>query len=149
MRAVIQRVSSASVEVEGRAVGEIGPGLLVYLGAGVGDADRDAEYVADKIAGLRVFEDDAGKMNRSVGDVDGAVLVVSQFTLFGDMRKGRRPSFNAAAPPEEGRRLYERVVDRLRAKGLRVDTGRFGAMMDVRATVAGPVTILLDSTKRF
>lgn len=149
MRAVVQRVHEASVEVDGETVGRIGLGLLVYLGAGAGDGDADVAYVADKIAGLRIFEDDAGKMNLSVEDVGGRVLVVSQFTLFGDVRRGRRPSFHEAAPPQEGLRRYEQVVAALRERGLAVDTGRFRAMMDVRATVAGPVTILIDSTKAF
>ena len=149
MRAVAQRVSSASVVVEQQQVGVIGPGLLVYLGAGEGDTDRDVAYVANKIAGLRVFEDERGRMSRSVQDVGGEVLVVSQFTLFGDVRRGRRPSFDAAAPPERANALYEQLVADLRERGLTVATGRFGAMMDVHATVAGPVTILIDSTKLF
>lgn len=149
MRAVVQRVSEAAVDVGAERVGSIGRGLLVYLGSGRDDTDADVSYTADKIAGLRVFEDGAGKMNLSVQDVAGEVLVVSQFTLYGDMRKGRRPSFNGAAPPEAGRGRYEQVVAALRDRGLRVDTGRFGAMMDVRVTVAGPVTILIDSTKAF
>jgi len=149
MRAVAQRVSSASVVVEQQQVGVIGPGLLVYLGAGEGDTDRAVAYVANKIAGLRVFEDERGRMSRSVQDVGGEVLVVSQFTLFGDVRRGRRPSFDAAAPPERANALYEQLVADLRERGLTVATGRFGAMMDVHATVAGPVTILIDSTKLF
>lgn len=149
MRAVVQRVSQAEVTVDGDSVGCIGRGLLVYLGAGKEDGDGDVAYMADKIAGLRVFEDGEGKMNRSVQDVGGAVLVISQFTLYGDMRKGRRPSFNGAAPPAEGERRYLQVVAALRERGLEVATGRFGAMMDVRASVAGPVTILIDSTKAF
>lgn len=149
MRAVVQRVSSAQVDVGEETVGRIGPGILVYLGAAAADTDRDVAYVAGKVAGLRIFEDADGKMNRSVEDTGGEVLIVSQFTLFGDVRKGRRPSFNGAAPPGEGERRYLQVVERLRARGLHVETGRFRAMMDVRATVAGPVTLLLDSTKAF
>jgi D-aminoacyl-tRNA deacylase len=149
MRAVVQRVASAAVEVDGAEVGHIGRGLLVYLGAGKGDADADADTVAKKISELRIFEDEGGKMNLSVQDVGGEILVVSQFTLFGDVRKGRRPSFNGAAAPAEGERRYEQVVALLRARGLRVDTGRFGAMMKVRSEVAGPVTILLDSHRAF
>lgn len=149
MRAVVQRVTSATVDVDGETVGRIGHGLLVYLGAARGDDDDDVAYVARKVAGLRVFEDDAGKMGLSVSEVGGEVLVVSQFTLFGDVRKGRRPSFQEAAEPEEGRRRYEQVVARLRDEGLRVDTGRFRAMMTVRADVDGPVTLLVDSTKAF
>ena len=149
MRAVAQRVSSASVVVDGEEVGAIGPGLLVYLGAGEDDGDKDVAYVANKLAGLRVFEDDEGRMSRSVQDVGGEVLVISQFTLFGDVRRGRRPSFDGAAPPDEANALYEKLVADLRERGLTVATGRFRAMMDVHATVAGPVTILIDSTKLF
>jgi D-tyrosyl-tRNA(Tyr) deacylase len=149
MRAVAQRVASASVEVEGQIVGRIERGLLVYLGAADADGAADVEYVAQKIAGLRVFEDDAGKMSRAVAEVSGEVLVVSQFTLFGDVRRGRRPSFDGAAPPAEAERLYEQVIARLRSAGLRVETGRFRANMRVRAEVDGPVTILIDSRKLF
>lgn len=149
MRAVAQRVSSASVTVDGEAVGSIGRGLLVYLGAAEGDGDDDVASMADKLAGLRIFADDAGKMSLSVTDVRGGILVVSQFTLFGDVRRGRRPSFDGAAPPEEANRLYEAVVTRLRETGLEVATGRFRAMMDVSAVVQGPVTILIDSRKLF
>lgn len=149
MRAVAQRVSRAEVEVEGQTVGRIDRGLLVYLGAAKGDSEADVDYVAQKLAGLRVFEDDAGKMSRSVVDVGGAVLVISQFTLFGDVRRGRRPSFDEAAPPDDARLRYEEVVARLRAVGLPVETGRFRAHMDVRSSVDGPVTILIDSRKLF
>ncbi|MEM1418470.1 MAG: D-aminoacyl-tRNA deacylase [Myxococcota bacterium] len=149
MRAVAQRVSSASVEVEGDVVGAIGPGLLVYLGAGAGDEASDVATLVAKIAGLRVFEDEAGKMSRSVEDVGGGVLVVSQFTLYGDVRRGRRPSFTGAAAPELAERLYEEVVTRLRGRGLEVATGRFRTTMRVSAAVEGPVTILIDSRKTF
>lgn len=149
MRAVAQRVSSASVVVDGDTVGEIQRGLLVYLGAAQGDEKKDVETMVRKLAGLRIFEDDAGKMSLSVQDVGGSVLVVSQFTLFGDVRKGRRPSFTGAAPPEDAERLYEEVVAGLRAEGLEVATGTFRAMMSVRADVWGPVTILIDSRKLF
>lgn len=149
MRAVAQRVAHAEVEVDGEIVGRIGPGLLVYLGAQKDDGPADVEYAAQKIANLRVFEDDEGKMSRSVLDVGGGVLVVSQFTLFGDVRRGRRPSFDEAAPPDAARLRYEELVARLRAMGLTVATGRFRAHMDVRSQVAGPVTILLDSRKLF
>lgn len=150
MRAVIQRVRSAEVEVEAAIVGKIAEGLLVYLGAATADTDADVAYVADKIATLRVFPDDEGKMNRSVVDAGGAVLVVSQFTLFGDVRKGRRPSFIGAAGPEEGARLYEAVCSHLRSQhGLTVETGRFRAHMLVRSEGDGPVTILVDSTRAF
>ena len=149
MRAVVQRVSRARVTVGGEIVGEIGQGLLVLLGVGQGDTDAAAEYLANKIAGLRVFDDDAGRMNRAVGEIGGAVLVVSQFTLFGDVRRGKRPSFDAAAPPEQARRLYGYFVERLRAAGLRCETGRFQEMMLVELVNDGPVTILLDSEKAF
>lgn len=150
MRAVIQRVRSAAVEVDSELVGQIGAGLLVYLGAAMGDETAAVEYLADKIATLRVFEDESGKMNLSVVDTGGAVLVVSQFTLFGDVRKGRRPSFGGAAPPDEAKRLYEAVCERLREEhGLQVETGRFRAHMLVRSEGEGPVTILVDSTRAF
>lgn len=144
-----QRVASASVDVGQERVGAIERGLLVYLGAGEGDGEREVATLVSKIAGLRVFEDEAGKMSLSVEDVGGEVLVVSQFTLYGDVRKGRRPSFTRAAPPEEAERLYEAVVAGLRERGLTVATGRFRAMMNVRADVWGPVTILIDSERAF
>lgn len=149
MRAVAQRVSRAKVTVNGWASGEIGLGLLVLLGVGQPDSEADANYLADKIAGLRIFEDGDGKMNRSVRDVGGSVLAVSQFTLYGDVRRGKRPSFDDAAPPEPARRLYELFVERLRAAGLRCETGRFQEMMEVELVNDGPVTILLDSAKTF
>lgn len=148
MRAVAQRVLSASVEVDGEVVGAIGPGLLVYLGAERGDDDGDLDYLTNKLAGLRIFEDAAGKMSLSVVDTGGSILVVSQFTLFGDVRRGRRPSFDDAAPPEDALRLYELACERLRAH-VPVATGRFRAHMIVRSEVDGPVTILIDSKKRF
>jgi D-tyrosyl-tRNA(Tyr) deacylase len=149
VRAVAQRVSSARVEVDGEVVGRIEAGLLVYLGAGREDSAADVAYTAAKLAGLRVFEDEQGKMSLSVADVGGQVLVVSQFTLYGDMRKGRRPSFTHAAEPGVAAELCERVVVHLREGGLHVETGRFRATMDVHAVVAGPVTILIDSNKDF
>lgn len=149
MRAVVQRVAQARVEVEGEVVGRIGPGLLIYLGAGKSDSDEVVPWMAQKLATLRIFEDDAGKMSLSVVDVAGALLVVSQFTLYGDVRKGRRPSFDAAAPPERAVALYEAVCSALRAQGLPVETGRFRATMQVHAEVAGPVTILVDSERSF
>jgi D-tyrosyl-tRNA(Tyr) deacylase len=149
MRAVVQRVSEASVTVESRVVGKIGPGLLVLLGVGNGDAETDAEMLAEKVVNLRVFPDEAGAMNRSLLDVKGELLVVSQFTLYGDARKGRRPSFIDAAPPEEANRLYRHFVERARELGLRVEEGVFRAMMDVALVNEGPVTILLDSRKAF
>ena len=149
MRAVVQRVQRASVRVAGETVGEIGPGLLVLLGVGQADTEAAADYLADKIAGLRIFDDDAGHMNRAVGEIGGAALVVSQFTLFGDVRRGKRPSFDAAARPESARRLYEYFVDKLRSAGLRCETGRFQETMKVELVNDGPVTILLDSEKGF
>jgi D-aminoacyl-tRNA deacylase len=149
MRAVVQRVKRASVTVSGEIIAEIGEGLLVLLGVGQGDGEAAADYLAEKIAGLRIFDDEAGHMNRAVGEARGAVLVVSQFTLYGDVRRGRRPSFDAAARPESARCLYERFVDRLRAAGLRCETGRFQETMQVTLVNDGPVTILLDSEKTF
>ncbi len=149
MRAVVQRVSRASVKVDGEFTGKIDQGLLVLLGVAQEDAAADADYLAGKIAGLRIFEDEEGKMNRSVSDVGGAVLAVSQFTLFGDVRKGKRPSFDAAARPERAKELYEEFVQRLRALGLRCEIGRFQEMMEVELVNQGPVTILLDSKKLF
>jgi len=149
MRAVVQRVSRARVTVNGDVTGEIGPGLLVLLGVAREDAETDAAYLAEKISGLRVFEDADDKMNLSVVETGGAVLVVSQFTLFGDVRRGKRPSFDAAARPEHARTLYECFVRNIRALGLRCETGRFQEMMKVELTNEGPVTILLDSQKLF
>jgi D-tyrosyl-tRNA(Tyr) deacylase len=149
MRAVVQRVSFAQVTVNEEIAGQIGLGLLVLLGVGRDDTEADATYLAGKIAGLRVFEDDQGKMNRSVLDVGGSVLAVSQFTLYGDARKGKRPSFDAAAPPEKARQLYEFFVEQIRAAGLRCQTGRFQETMKVELANEGPVTILLDSAKEF
>ena len=129
--------------------GEIGAGLLVLLGVGQDDSEADADYLAEKVVGLRIFEDDDGKMNRNVTEVGGALLAVSQFTLFGDVRRGKRPSFDAAARPERARELYESFVEGVRAAGVRCETGRFQAMMDVELVNSGPVTILLDSKKGF
>ena len=149
MRAVVQRASRAQVTVNGEITGQIGLGLLVLLGVGRDDAEADAIYLSEKIAGLRVFEDAQGKMNRSVQEVGGSVLAVSQFTLYGDVRRGKRPSFDAAAPPEKARQLYEFFVEQIRAAGLRCETGRFQEMMQVELVNEGPVTILLDSGKGF
>jgi D-tyrosyl-tRNA(Tyr) deacylase len=135
--------------VAGEITGEIGQGLLVLLGVGREDSEANADYLAEKIVGLRIFEDDGGKMNRSVRDVGGAVLVVSQFTLYGDARKGKRPSFDDAAPPQRARELYEYFVEKICRAGLRCETGRFQEMMAVELVNEGPVTILLDSTKIF
>lgn len=149
MRAVLQRVSRASVAVEGSVISEIGLGLLVLLGVSAGDAETDADYLAEKVVGLRVFEDEDGKMNRSVADAGGALLVVSQFTLYGDVRRGKRPSFDEAARPEPARELYEYFVAQIRKSGLRCEIGQFQAMMSVSLVNEGPVTILLDSSKLF
>jgi len=149
MRAVLQRVSHARVLVDGRVTGEIAAGLVILLGVGQGDSTEAAAYLAEKTAHLRIFDDDQGKMNRSLLDVGGAALVVSQFTLYGDARGQRRPSFIRAAPPEEGKRLYEDFVRALRALGVRVETGVFQARMSVELSNDGPVTLLLDSEKQF
>ena len=149
MRAVIQRVSRAKVTVAGEVVGQIGPGLLVLLGVGQNDAEADADYLAEKIAGLRIFEDAEGKMNRALEESGGAVLAVSQFTLYGDVRRGKRPSFDGAARPEQARRLYDYFVEKIRAAGLPCETGQFQEMMQVELVNEGPVTILLDSQKAF
>jgi D-tyrosyl-tRNA(Tyr) deacylase len=149
MRAVVQRVTRASVEVSGAVVGEIGSGLLVLLGVSTADSTSSADYVVEKLIGLRIFEDDEGKMNRSVRDVGGAVLLVSQFTLYGDVRRGKRPSFDSAARPEQAKTLYEYVVGGIRQAGVECATGEFQAMMQVSLVNDGPVTILIDSDKAF
>lgn len=149
MRAVVQRVRSARVRVNGRSVGEIGPGLLVYLGVGRDDTEKDATYLAEKIAFLRIFSDAQGKMNRSLIDESGSILMVSQFTLYADARKGRRPSYSQAADPEEARTLYEATIRGLEAHGVQVESGEFQAMMEVSSVNDGPVTVLLDSKKEF
>jgi D-tyrosyl-tRNA(Tyr) deacylase len=145
MRAVVQRVSEARVRIDGEVVGEVGHGLLVLLGVSHGDTPEQAEWLADKLVGLRIFEDDDGKMNRDVIEVGGGMLVVSQFTLYGDCRKGRRPSFIEAAPPAVAIPLYAAFVDALRARGVPTATGRFGAMMQVELINDGPVTLIVDS----
>lgn len=149
MRAVVQRVSRCRVQVDGEIVGQIGHGLLVLLGVGKADNEGAADYLVDKILGLRIFEDDQEKMNLSIQDKSGEMLVVSQFTLFGDVRRGRRPSFDGAARPDEAKRLYEYFVSKVREAGVRCETGRFQAMMDVELVNQGPVSILLDSEKLF
>jgi len=145
----VQRVSRAKVTVNGEITGEIGVGLLVLLGVGASDTRSEADYLCEKMIGLRIFEDAGGKMNLSVSDVGGALLVVSQFTLYGDVRRGKRPSFDAAGPPQMARELYEYFVERVRAAGLRCETGQFQEMMQVELVNEGPVTILLDSAKTF
>ncbi len=149
MRAVVQRVKKAEVRIEGCITGSIGPGLLIFLGVEENDTENDVLYMTDKIVNLRIFEDANKKMNLSLMDVSGSILIVSQFTLCGDCRKGRRPSFIKAARPEKAVPLYEKAVDMLRASGLRVETGEFQAMMDVELVNYGPVTILLDSSRLF
>ena len=149
MRAVVQRVSRARVTVDGELTGEIGQGLLVLLGVSKEDTQAAADYLVNKIAALRVFDDQKGKINLSVAEIGGAVLAVSQFTLYGSVVKGNRPSFDAAAPPDQARQLYEYFVARVRAAGLHCETGKFQAMMQVELVNDGPVTILLDSSKAF
>lgn len=149
MRAVIQRVTKAQVRVEGQVVSEIGKGLLVFLGVGQGDSPPDAEYLLEKIIHLRIFEDQEGKLNLSLLDCGGEMMVVSQFTLYADCRQGRRPSFTAAAPPDKARFLYDLFIERAQAKGLRIAAGVFQARMEVELVNYGPVTILLDSSKNF
>ena len=149
MRAVIQRVLQAEVKVKDEQVGQIDKGLLVYLSVGKGDTIKDAEFMAEKLVNLRIFADEAGKMNRSVLDVGGAILLVSNFTLHGDCRKGRRPSFDAAAEPELAQQLYEKVIELIAEQGVAVEKGVFGEYMQVSSINDGPVTFLLDSTKLF
>ena len=149
MRAVVQRVTHAQVTINGQVAGKIARGLLVLLGVAQTDTESDADYLADKITGLRIFEDEAGKMNLPARDVKAGLLVVSQFTLYGAVRRGKRPSFDAAAPPPHARKLYEYFVERIRAAGLVCETGRFQEMMQVELVNDGPVTILLDSLKTF
>ena len=145
MRAVVQRVKEARVEVGGRVIGEIGPGVLIFLGVGEEDSERDGEYLANKIVHLRIFPDDRDLMNLSLMDIGGEVLVVSQFTLWGDCRKGRRPSFTRAARPEKARALYEDFILHVRAKGVKVATGEFQEMMNVYLVNDGPVTLIVES----
>jgi len=147
MKAVLQRVSEARVTVEGHIVGEIEKGLVVLLGVGLEDTEKDIEYLADKIINLRIFEDENGKMNLSMQDAGGAMLIVSQFTLYGDCRKGKRPSFDKAARPEEAEMMYEKFVERCRQYNVKVETGKFQAMMNLEIHNDGPVTIVLDSNK--
>ncbi|MCS6903217.1 MAG: D-aminoacyl-tRNA deacylase [Candidatus Bipolaricaulota bacterium] len=145
MRIVLQRVLEASVEAEGQIAGRIGPGLLIFLGIAKGDTEHDVTFLADRVLGLRIFEDEAGKMNLSVKDVNGELLVVSQFTLYGSTLKGRRPGFDAAAPPDQARVLYELFLQELRRSGLKTESGIFGARMRVSLINNGPVTFILES----
>lgn len=149
MRAVLQRVEDARVRVDGKTVGSIDQGLLAYIGIGKDDSENDAQWLAEKIVSLRIFPDDSYKMNRSVRDAKGGVLVVSQFTLFADARKGRRPSYNDAASPEKARSMYDFFVAKLKETGVPIETGEFQAVMDVGYVNKGPITILLDSRKQF
>jgi D-tyrosyl-tRNA(Tyr) deacylase len=149
MRAVVQRVSRAQVAVQGEVTGRINRGIVVLLAVGNADGESDADYLADKIVGLRIFEDESGKMNLAISDIRGEVLVVSQFTLYGDVRRGKRPSYDQAAPPQQARELYEYFVERIRATGLVCETGRFQETMQVELVNEGPVTIILDSAKTF
>jgi D-tyrosyl-tRNA(Tyr) deacylase len=149
MRAVVQRVSRAQVAVQGEVTGRINRGIVVLLAVGNADGESDADYLADKIVGLRIFEDESGKMNLAVSDIRGEVLVVSQFTLYGDVRRGKRPSYDQAAPPQQARELYEYFVERIRATGLVCETGHFQETMQVELVNEGPVTIIFDSAKTF
>ncbi len=149
MRAVIQRVLQAEVKVEGQQIGKIGKGLLIYLSVGKEDTVKDAQFMADKLVNLRIFADEAGKMNRSVLDIGGSILLVSNFTLHGDCRKGRRPGFDAAAEPALAQQLYEKVIELIAQQGVAVEKGAFGEYMQVSSINDGPVTLLLDSTRLF
>lgn len=149
MRAVVQRVTKAHVEVSGETVGHIDRGLVVLLGVEHGDHESTCVYMAEKLSGLRIFSDEQGKMNLSVADIDGEILLVSQFTLLGDARKGRRPNFSAAAAPDIAEKLYMQIAAELRSRGIPVETGRFGADMSVHLINDGPVTLMLDSNKKF
>lgn len=144
MRIVLQRVKKASVRVDGETVGKIGPGFLIFFGAAKGDSEERVEYWAEKCSGLRIFEDDNGKMNLSITDINGEMLIVSQFTLCGDVTRGRRPSFDKAMPPDEAEKLYESFCNKIKTKGINVQTGRFGAKMDVELINDGPVTMVLE-----
>ncbi|HLR21905.1 MAG TPA: D-aminoacyl-tRNA deacylase [Tissierellaceae bacterium] len=149
MRAVVQRVKKASVTVDENVVGKINKGLLVFLGVGQEDNPKDLEYMVNKIIGLRIFQDDKDKMNLSLENIDGEILIVSQFTLYGDVRKGRRPSFTKSASPDIGEKLYNEFIERVKSKGIKAEKGIFGADMDVDLVNDGPVTILLDSDRKF
>jgi D-tyrosyl-tRNA(Tyr) deacylase len=149
MRVVVQRVKEAKIEVDRQIVGSIGKGLLVYLGVGKADSEKDVEFIADKLVNLRIFADENDKMNLSVLDVQGVILLVSQFTLYGDCRKGRRPGFDLASEPQTAERLYEKTIDAIRQKGALIETGVFAAHMDVTSINDGPVTFLFDSKKTF
>jgi D-tyrosyl-tRNA(Tyr) deacylase len=149
MRAVVQRVLDGDVKINGQSVGKVGSGLLVYLSVGKADTEKDAEWIAEKLVNLRIFHDEAGKMNRSLIDVGGGILLVSNFTLHGDCRKGRRPGFDAAAEPQLAKQLYEKVIELITQQGIYVETGTFGEYMQVSSINDGPVTFLLDSSRLF
>lgn len=149
MRAVVQRVKEASCKVDGKTVGKIEKGILLFLGIGKGDEDKDLKYLVDKVLGLRIFSDDEGKMNLSLEDVEGEILIISQFTLYGDARKGKRPSFSNSSSPEIGEAYYKQFIEEVRSRGIKAETGVFGADMDIQLINDGPVTILLDSEKIF
>lgn len=149
MRAVVQRVKEASCKVDEKIVGKIEKGILLFLGIGKGDEDKDLKYLVDKVLGLRIFSDDEGKMNLSLEDVEGEILIISQFTLYGDVRKGKRPSFSNSSSPEIGEAYYKQFIEEVRSRGIKAETGVFGADMDIELINDGPVTILLDSEKIF
>ncbi|MGI6113310.1 MAG: D-aminoacyl-tRNA deacylase [Mahellales bacterium] len=149
MRAVVQRVKRAEVKADGQTTGKIGHGLIVYLGISDQDTQRDIEYIVDKVINLRIFEDNENKLNLSTLDIDGEILLISQFTLYGDCRRGRRPSFTQAAPPDRAKTLYEQTIQQFKDKKVRIETGKFQAMMEIYSENYGPVTILLDSNKQF
>lgn len=149
MRAVVQRVKEASCTVDGKIVGKIDKGILLFLGVGQGDEDKDLDYLVDKVLGLRIFSDEQGKMNLSLEDIEGEILIISQFTLYGDVRKGKRPSFTRSAPPELGEEYYKQFIEKVKSRGIKAETGIFGADMDIGLINDGPVTILLDSEKIF
>lgn len=149
MRAVVQRVKEASCRVDGEIVGKIDKGILLFLGVGQGDEDKDLNYLVDKVVGLRIFSDDEGKMNLSLEDIEGEILIISQFTLYGDVRKGKRPSFTNSAAPDLGEKFYKQFIEEVKSRGIKAETGVFGADMDIELINDGPVTILLDSEKIF
>lgn len=149
MRAVVQRVKEASCKIDEKIVGKIEKGILLFLGIGKGDEDKDLKYLVDKVLGLRIFSDDEGKMNLSLEDVEGEILIISQFTLYGDVRKGKRPSFSNSSSPEIGEAYYKQFIEEVRSRGIKAETGVFGADMDIELINDGPVTILLDSEKIF
>lgn len=149
MRGVVQRVKKASCTVDNKIFGKINKGLLLFLGVGEGDEEKDLKYLVDKVLGLRIFSDENGKMNLSLEDIEGEILIISQFTLYGDVRKGKRPSFTRSCPPEEGEKYYNKFIEEVRNRGIKAETGEFGADMEIELINDGPVTILIDSEKIF